>query len=1164
MKLRKKLTSVVLAVTMVAVLALPVIAQTWLTYYPTIVIDSSGVDRTAVSVITGIEGQALVDGGVLSSTGLDSRMRLAGTDIPYMMSTTQIPTYLATLPALGQSQVDLYTGYSVDQTDFDILSGEDGYITIDDDATLELAADFELEQSGYVDTDAGSDKNLVFKEDAFRTYISAEDSITSGIVGFGDFPSIAAINGGNDVVNQTNHIVNLPAGIVAHDLLLIFFAADAGPTITFPEGWTELFQDDNTAVVTLAIAYRVADGTEGATITVTTSNIQMTAHTTYRITGNWSTPEVGVAVKVTDANPDSPNLVPTWGSANTLWLAVYASDANPITTVYPVNYTDGRNDVANDAEGAGVGSARRELNAANENPGAFTMSFVDNWIATTVAIAPIVEVTATGISSGEYTVKTYGVANEPAWATGDVLHFTGAADSNVNAGAINNNIAKLWVSLWFNLDSTFSAASATDQFMWGKFIDGTHFVYAWLESGNGRLYFGFNDGGVNPFQLISTTVSWTADTWYHIITSLSDTGPAQRLLVNDVAEDTDAVVASNTPNGGDFCFGDYDDPGAVTGFIGEIQNVIIGTDNLTSAEETALFAGTAPGDETDYWYTDEGTGTNIVSYGTAANAGTVDAAPTWATATFTTGSTGRLCDFYIEVDDGVADPDRWGANLQGASVLDNANDWRLNQNNVMPWMDYYYHTVAGVRHAWYQPNYMVQSTSYDGTADAGGTVNTLVDAELVQANDYWNNALLTITDTTDDLAPEGETSFVTDFDAGTDTLTFSPALTVAPDAGDTYTVDFATLIDRSYYGLEFDGVGDVVDCGVGTGNAFGDGVTEITVELWFKADVTNDNDGIFYIGDYAGTQGEFYLQIGGDVLSFRMDNLAFNQGVGFSDVVNWYHIVATYNGIDGKVYLDSTEVISANYAAGLDLTGLKTIIGSYFAAGQEFDGIIDEVRIYNRALQPIEITANYNSGVGSYTPYSTSGILGWWHIETGSGAVATDSSGEGNNGTITNAVWVNGFVPRPAGNGGTNDSRLTWGVNTDITLVYGEPVNFATTSSALSGEGGYTVAEADMPAEWYGTAGNIVNLPLYDMMLGISTDSGIPTQTLYVFFIIALCFAFMIAGFVMFNSVMASIVGVGLGLGIGSAMTVVPMWIFFTFLILAIGIGYLKGRAVLG
>ena len=56
-----------------------------------------------------------------------------------------------------------------------------------------------------------------------------------------------------------------------------------------------------------------------------------------------------------------------------------------------------------------------------------------------------------------------------------------------------------------------------------------------------------------------------------------------------------------------------------------------------------------------------------------------------------------------------------------------------------------------------------------------GTTTTLVDAMLTQADDYWNGAMLIFRSGTN----EGRTAIITDFDAGTDTLTFAPAV---PDA----------------------------------------------------------------------------------------------------------------------------------------------------------------------------------------------------------------------------------------------------------------------------------------------------------------------------------------------------------------------------------------------
>jgi len=133
-----------------------------------------------------------------------------------------------------------------------------------------------------------------------------------------------------------------------------------------------------------------------------------------------------------------------------------------------------------------------------------------------------------------------------------------------------------------------------------------------------------------------------------------------------------------------------------------------------------------------------------------------------------------------------------------ATVTDNAADWRLMSTSA-PYMQYYSHSVdsgAGlVLIAHYHPEAIVLNT-YDltaGTADSG-TAATLVDAALVEANDYWNGARLTIVTTVDGLAPQGETAVVSNFDAATDTLQFAN-LSAAVDINDTYSIAFGTLPD---------------------------------------------------------------------------------------------------------------------------------------------------------------------------------------------------------------------------------------------------------------------------------------------------------------------------------------------------------------------------------
>ncbi|KKL61161.1 hypothetical protein LCGC14_2198090, partial [marine sediment metagenome] len=165
--------------------------------------------------------------------------------------------------------------------------------------------------------------------------------------------------------------------LVFNNLLTEEFSSDraSGNTVTFPAGWTMLTDDTPGGIMNFTAYYRIADGSEGSTITVVTSNAEMTAHTSYRITDYLGIPEIGATVTSISAIPDPPNLTPSWGAKDTLWLAITGYDIGQTAiSAYPASYTDGRNDRSDSVNGVGVGIARRELNAASENPGTFTLS----------------------------------------------------------------------------------------------------------------------------------------------------------------------------------------------------------------------------------------------------------------------------------------------------------------------------------------------------------------------------------------------------------------------------------------------------------------------------------------------------------------------------------------------------------------------------------------------------------------------------------------------------------------------------------------------------------------------------------------------------------------------------------------------------------------------
>ncbi|HIP73391.1 MAG TPA: hypothetical protein EYH05_18580, partial [Anaerolineae bacterium] len=164
------------------------------------------------------------------------------------------------------------------------------------------------------------------------------------------FPVVSATNSGVDGANTTLHTINLPANINSGDLLLAFFCVDGPRTTTWPSGWTKIVDDvaANTFSA-VAVAYRVADGTEGSTISVTSSASEQSSHVTYRIT-NWhgaSPPEAASAIANTQT-PDPPSLTVSWGADDNLFVAgVGNNDGTSTPTSWPVGYT------ANQASGSG-------------------------------------------------------------------------------------------------------------------------------------------------------------------------------------------------------------------------------------------------------------------------------------------------------------------------------------------------------------------------------------------------------------------------------------------------------------------------------------------------------------------------------------------------------------------------------------------------------------------------------------------------------------------------------------------------------------------------------------------------------------------------------------------------------------------------------------------
>lgn len=83
----------------------------------------------------------------------------------------------------------------------------------------------------------------------------------------------------------------------------------------------------------------------------------------------------------------------------------------------------------------------------------------------------------------------------------------------------------------------------------------------------------------------------------------------------------------------------------------------------------------------------------------------------------------------------------------------------------------------------------------------------------------------------------------------------------------------------------------------------------------------------------------------------------------------WHHLVGIKNGSNISVYIDSS-LIGTKSLNGEKITGIYDLyIGALAGSSEFFNGSIDELRIYNRALTAAEVTELYNQGT---TPNITS------------------------------------------------------------------------------------------------------------------------------------------------------------------------------------------------
>lgn len=250
---------------------------------------------------------------------------------------------------------------------------------------------------------------------------------------------------------------------------------------------------------------------------------------------------------------------------------------------------------------------------------------------------------------------------------------------------------------------------------------------------------------------------------------------------------------------------------------------------------------------------------------------------------------------------------------------------------------------------------------------------------------------------------------------------------------------------------------------------------DFSISMWLKSDsATNPSSLELILGKtnnatvqgysiYANTNGTFTFGIDDDT-SYQPEDSATTT----SDIYDgaWHHIIATKTGtskidlyVDGKLNASDTSLT----ATGSLVNSLALYLGDRDGSnnGDEFNGDIDEVKIYRAALSPQDVMAEYSQGKGivfgssatasdGTTPdnsasreyclpgdtTSCSAPIAEWKFDESSGTTANDTSGNNYTGTLQNqARWASGRTGSGIQLDG-NDDAVSTSLDIDETAAY--------------------------------------------------------------------------------------------------------------------------------
>jgi len=138
----------------------------------------------------------------------------------------------------------------------------------------------------------------------------------------------------------------------------------------------------------------------------------------------------------------------------------------------------------------------------------------------------------------------------------------------------------------------------------------------------------------------------------------------------------------------------------------------------------------------------------------------------------------------------------------------------------------------------------------------------------------------------------------------------------------------------------------------------------LSIECWIKTpDVSSASK---YISDADVGATRFFLMQVGSKARFKIATTEIDSAANLTDNT-WHYIAGTWNGSTMTLYVDEETPVTISKSGTITYDTDDLFIGSRLGTGEYFDGLISDVRLYDRALTSDEVENNYNAGLSAHT-----------------------------------------------------------------------------------------------------------------------------------------------------------------------------------------------------